>query len=252
MSLILHSELELLFARLKAENKRVVVVANIGTTLKGAVDDVDRILSLLYAAGFTEKEFFLHLDGALFGMMLPFVEAAEKKKETDAGREGEETQTITFKKPGIGSISVSGHKFLGSPVPCGIVITRKQYIERLSQDISYIASRDATILGSRNGHAPVFMWYALVKKGQEGVTQDILSCVENAEYMRDKLTAQGIDKVLLNKNSCTVVFERPRSEDFVKKWQLACDKDLCHVVVMPNVSKTKIDEFIADLVTNGM
>lgn len=30
---------------------------------------------------------------------------------------------VTFKKP-IGSISVSGHKFVGSPVPCGVVMTR--------------------------------------------------------------------------------------------------------------------------------
>lgn len=30
---------------------------------------------------------------------------------------------VTFRKP-IGSISVSGHKFVGSPVPCGVVMTR--------------------------------------------------------------------------------------------------------------------------------
>lgn len=222
----------LLIARSKGQ--RVVIVANIGTTIRGAIDDVDSMLAIIEKIGFAEGEYFVHLDGALFGMMLPFVE------EIDA-------QTITFAKSGISSISVSGHKFLGSPVPCGIVITRKKFIERLSQDITYIASRDATILGSRNGHAPLFMWYALVKKGNDGITQDIRDCIENAEYMRDLLIKSGVDHVLLNPRSCTVVFARPPSEEFVKKWQLACDAHLCHVVVMPNVGKDKIDEFVADL-----
>lgn len=39
---------------------------------------------------------------------------------------------VTFKKP-IGSISVSGHKFIGAPMPCGVVITRQRYVMALSQ-----------------------------------------------------------------------------------------------------------------------
>ena len=223
---------------IKAAKKHIVVVVNIGTTIKGAIDNVDTVLSLIEQAGFVEGEYFVHLDGALFGMMLPFVEEAQSPGQL---------KSITFRKSGIGSISVSGHKFLGSPVPCGVVITRKQYIDRLSQDISYIASRDATILGSRNGHAPLFLWYTLVKKDNQKMNQDIQSCIENAEYMRDALLSYGVEKVLLNDRSCTVVFQRPKSESFIKKWQLACDADLSHVVVMPNVGKDKIDEFVDEL-----
>lgn len=32
---------------------------------------------------------------------------------------------VSFRKP-IGSVSVSGHKFIGAPVPCGVVITRQR------------------------------------------------------------------------------------------------------------------------------
>ena len=39
---------------------------------------------------------------------------------------------VTFRKP-IGSVSVSGHKFIGAPVPCGVVITRQRYVEALSR-----------------------------------------------------------------------------------------------------------------------
>jgi len=53
---------------------------------------------------------------------------------------------ITFKKP-IGSVTISGHKFMGCPIPCGIALTRLEYINVFSKDVEYIASRDATITG---------------------------------------------------------------------------------------------------------
>ena len=50
-------------------------------------------------------------------LQIPFVKAAPM---------------VTFKKP-IGSVSVSGHKFVGAPVPCGVVITRMRYVMALSR-----------------------------------------------------------------------------------------------------------------------
>jgi hypothetical protein len=35
---------------------------------------------------------------------------------------------------------------------------------------------------------------------------------------------------------------------FVKRWQLACEKTIAHVVVMPNVTKEKIYTFVNELV----
>lgn len=37
-------------------------------------------------------------------------------------------------------------------------------------------------------------------------------------------------RTMLNELSSTVVFERPREEAFVRKWQLACEGDIAHVV----------------------
>ena len=55
---------------------------------------------------------------------------------------------------------------------------------------------------------------------------------------------------MLNELSNTVVFERPKEEAFVRKWQLACQGDIAHVVVMPNVTLDKIEEFVTDLVAS--
>ena len=48
----------------------------------------------------------------------------------------------------------------------------------------------------------------------------------------------------LNEYSSTVIFEKPNNIDFIKKWQLACESDIAHVIVMPNITKDKIDTFI--------
>ncbi|KXZ55245.1 hypothetical protein GPECTOR_3g385 [Gonium pectorale] len=210
------------------QGKPAVLNVNIGTTVKGAVDDLDRILEILKETGYTEDRFFIHCDGALFGMMMPFL--------------SRDAPMVTFRKP-IGSVSVSGHKFVGAPVPCGVVITRFKYVMALSSDVEYLNSRDATIMGSRNGHAPIYLWYTLTKKGYEGMRRDVERCMRNAHM----LESAGI-RTMLNELSNTVVFERPKEEAFVRKWQLACEADIAHVVVMPNITVEKLEEFVSDYV----
>lgn len=57
--------------RLRANNdKPAIINVNIGTTVKGAVDDLDRILEVLTEEGFDEDRFYIHCDGALFGLMV--------------------------------------------------------------------------------------------------------------------------------------------------------------------------------------
>ena len=72
---------------------------------------------------------------------------------------------VTFRKP-IGSVSVSGHKFVGAPVPCGVVITRKRYVMALSTDVEYLNSRDATIMVRQqpSAHLPVGAVTAIAKQ----------------------------------------------------------------------------------------
>lgn len=41
--------------------------------MKGAVDDLDLVIETLRETGFGDDRFFIHCDGALFGLMMPFV-----------------------------------------------------------------------------------------------------------------------------------------------------------------------------------
>ncbi|KAL3504427.1 hypothetical protein ACH5RR_034268 [Cinchona calisaya] len=212
------------------KEKPAIINVNIGTTVKGAVDDLDLVIQSLEESGFSHDRFYIHCDGALFGLMMPFVKRAPK---------------VTFKKP-IGSVSVSGHKFVGCPMPCGVQLTRLEHINALSRNVEYLASRDATIMGSRNGHAPIFLWYTLNRKGYKGFQKDVQKCLRNAHYLKGRLRQAGIS-AMLNELSSTVVFERPQDEEFVRRWQLACEGNMAHVVVMPNVTIEKLDDFLNEL-----
>lgn len=132
-------------------------------------------------------------------------------------------------------------------MPCGVQLTRLEHINALSRNVEYLASRDATIMGSRNGHAPLFLWCTLNRKGYKGFQKEVQKCLRNAHYLKDRLIGAGISG-MLNELSSTVVFERPKDEEFVRKWQLACERNMSHVVVMPSVTVEKLDDFLDELV----
>jgi len=215
----------------KNRDKPAIINVNIGTTVKGAVDNLDRILDILETLEIPRDRYHIHCDGALFALMMPFIEGG--------------SDLLSFEK-NIDSIAVSGHKMLGCPMPCGIAICRKEHVQKVEQHIAYLNSVDTTIMGSRNGQAALYMWYSLRKKGLEGIERDVRHCMDTAKYLRDQLTEAGII-CRLNDMSSTVVLERPMDDNFIKRWQLACEEDIAHVVVMPNVTIGKIDKFVEEL-----
>lgn len=217
------------FEELIRENRDspAIINLNIGTTMKGAIDNLDVVLDILERNSI--KDYYIHCDGALSGAMLPFIEDAPQ---------------ANFNKP-IGSVSISGHKFIGSPLPCGVVLTRKAYLEKIETSIEYIGSKDTTILGSRNGHSPLILWYALKTRGHEGLAEETAFCIQNAQYLFKQLSLMNYS-CMLNDFSNTVVFQKP-SELLCRKWQLATQENLAHMVVMQNIDQQKINTFIDEL-----
>jgi histidine decarboxylase len=211
----------------KNKEKKIIININIGTTVKGAVDNIDKICKIIEKNNIKRENFYIHCDGALFAMIIPFIK---------------DVPQLSFKYP-IDSISVSGHKMIGCPMPCGVIVTRKENIKRLENKIEYLNSLDTTIMGSRNGQTSLYLWYGLRKKGYEGIKQDVFFSIENAKYLNSQLNKNRISS-FINNNSNTVIFEKPNNIDFIKKWQLACEEDITHIIVMPNITKIKIDIFV--------
>ena len=204
-----------------------IILANVGTTMKGALDDVSKIRKVLDELAV--PNYYIHCDAALSGMILPFVK----------------NSTPFDFAAGADSISISGHKFIGSPIPCGVVLAKKHNVEKISKFIEYVGTRDTTITGSRNGLTPLFLWYAIKREGLEGFKQKVKDCLELAEYARKKIKAIGY-RAWRNKFSTTVYFDRPPKK-IVDKWQLAPYEEIAHLIVMPNITKDQIDDFVKDL-----
>lgn len=214
---------------LGAEPETPIIFANIGTTMKGAVDDVVRIKEIL--KDLKIKSYYIHCDAAFFGAVLPFLPEFE-------------SQPFDFRL-GIDSIAISGHKMIGTPFPCGVVLTKNSHLNEIGQQVEYIGSADNTITGSRNGVSPLFLWYEL-KCTKEGKMKDMVECcLERAGYAVKKFNEYGING-WRNKNSIIVVFPRP-SEKTCRKWQLACEKDIAHMITLPHVPNKLIDRIVADV-----
>jgi histidine decarboxylase len=208
-------------------DKPAVIFANIGTTMTEAKDDIKKIRRILDDLVITK--FYIHSDAALAGGIAPFLDPRPP---------------FDF-KDGVDSISVSGHKSFGSPIPCGVVIAKKSNVSRIARSISYIGSLDTTITGSRNGLTPIFLWYTIKNLGKEGLKKRIHKALALADYTQRKLADMGI-AAWRNTDSLTVVF--PEAPDAIKeKWQLATADGRSHVIVMPHVSRKQIDLFINDL-----
>ncbi len=204
----------------------VIFIANIGTTMKGAVDDVSRVREIIDDLAITN--FYIHADAALSGMVLPFVD---------------EPQPYGF-DAGFDSVAVSGHKMIGSPMPCGVALTRREYVGRIARSIEYVGVLDTTLTGSRNAITPLMLWYAFEQHGLDGFREIVGECISVAEYAVSRFNDSGIP-AWRNRNSVTVVFPRP-SEEVIRRWQLAPYEDIAHLIAMPHVTREIIDRVVDD------
>lgn len=210
-------------------HRPAVIVANIGTTMTEAKDDVPAIRKILRESAIHSH--YIHCDAALAGTYLALL---EDEPDFDFAH-------------GADSIAISGHKFIGSPIPCGVVIVKKNYKERIGRSVPYIGTLDTTISGSRNGHSPVFLWYAVKQIGRAGLKARAESSLQLAEYTLQQLQGMGI-QAWRNHNAITVIFAKPPKEICIK-WQLATEGEWSHIICMPGVKKETIDAFLCDVVT---
>ncbi|MXZ87257.1 MAG: histidine decarboxylase [Dehalococcoidia bacterium] len=202
----------------------VIVMANIGTTMKGAIDDLGRVRAILEDLAITSH--YIHADAALSGMILPFVD---------------DPQPYGF-DAGIDSVSLSGHKVIGAPLPCGVVLTKREYVNAVARSVEYLGTLDTTVPGSRSGFTPLILWYALEHYRLDGLRRLVGDMLDTAAYAVERFNENGIP-AWRNRNSVTVVFPRP-SEEVVRRWQLAPLGDIAHVITMPHVTRETVDEIV--------
>lgn len=205
----------------------VIVVATVGTTMTEAVDSVPEILAQLDAAGVPPEQRYIHVDAALAGVPL----ALDGHPSCDLGV--------------VDSLAISGHKFLATPEPCGVVLTRDSYREKLARAVAYIGGVDATIAGSRSGHTVLQLWWALRSLTLAEHRQRAERARAVAEYTVRRLTAIGW-QAWRHEHAFTVVIESP-PQPVIERWSLATADGWSHIICVPGVTRDMVDRLVAHL-----
>jgi histidine decarboxylase len=219
---------EELHAARRAGRAQAIVVLNVGTTMTGAIDDLPSIRAALRDVGIDEA--YLHADAALSGLLLPFLDAPPPWCFAD----------------GVDSIAISGHKMIGTPSPCGVVLARRSLVQPFSRSGHYIRDLlDSTIAGSRSGLNALYLWYAVESLGREGLRDNAQAAVASARWLVSTLRAYGIE-AWRNEHAIAVLFPAP--PDWVRsKWSLQVSGGLAHVVTLPHVTRDKLAHFAREL-----
>lgn len=215
-----------------------LIIATLGTSFKGAYDDVEGIVAQLRQHQI--EQFYLHVDAALGGLFLPFLTARAGERSALSDR----VPVFDFRLP-IGSIAVSGHKTLGTPVPCAVLMTLRRYLVEEGETIDYIGTRDSTLSGSRSGLAPILLWYAIATQGFQGLRQRALQMLAMADYATQRLRQAGVN-AWKNDLGLAVVFDRPPAW-IVRKWSLATSGHSAHIFTMHHVTQKLVDSLAEDL-----
>ena len=210
-------------------DRAATIVATAGTTMTEAVDDVGAIVAICQRLAVTRRR--IHVDAALSGIPLALLPDADRP-------------AFDF-IAGATSMVVSGHKFLSTLMPCGVLVYAQTPYAVVGGRVSYTGSTDTTITGSRSGHTPLILWHILRTLGEEGLRARADAARELAAYTHRQLLAIGWE-ARLNPHAITVVLRIP-PQVVRDKWVLADDGQWSHIVCAPGVTMSQIKDFISDL-----
>ncbi|MEV6974949.1 histidine decarboxylase [Kitasatospora sp. NPDC093806] len=240
-----------------AKGHPIFVNLNLGSTFKGAHDDVrqacERLLPVFERHGLLRCEpaaggpgaaprrgFWIHVDGALGAGYVPFQRmAAEDPAAYGWTPEADLPEfdfgiTLPTRESGdvdmVSSIAMSGHKWPGVPWPCGVFLTKTKYQLEPPSQPEYIGAPDSTFAGSRNGFSPLVLWDHLSRHSYRDQVDRIRRAQDLAGYLEHGLRALEDEHGLelwpaRTPGAITVRFRKPSAE-LVAKWSLSCENVL--------------------------
>lgn len=223
-------------------NNTLIVNCNMGTTITGAVDDIVSIKQILDDFP-TSINYTIHMDGAMYGMLLPILQPLGYIENY-------------FKY--ANTLSISFHKYLGLPQPCGMCLTKKSFLDftyKINDRIIEYAGNiiDTTVSGSRSGFNVLLIYHTIFNALNMHINNDrLIDLVQKdlakAENFYKKLVLNlGKDKVFWVRNQFNILIKKP-SHTLVKKYQLMVFNDYVVICVLANVTNRLINDFIQDVV----
>lgn len=214
----------------KHRDRPLIVVATAGTTITEWVDNVAKIKAILRDSC---APHYVHVDAALSGIPLALLP--------------EQAHTPFDFSAGADAITVSGHKFVGTTEPCGVLVVRDGLHRRLTRYVDYTASEHTTINGSRSGRTPLLLWWAFDQWGLQGLSKRASDARAVAAYALDRLRSEISTEWFRNLPGFTLVFPGELPPEITDKWALATSAGRTHLITMPGVTRPDVDEFVEDL-----
>ncbi len=189
-------------------------------------DDITKIRSILKEKSITG---YIHADAAFDGMILPFIDT-----------------TLAYRlDQDIDSISISGHKLIGSPIPCGIVLIKREHLNN-NNHVIYINNFDCTIGGSRSSLAPLILWSGIKRHGLNGFKNFVSQCINQAEKYCAIFNKHNIPAWRFN-DAMSIILER-QPEIFLKKWRAPSNEKFTTLMALPKLNELMVQEIIDDIV----
>ena len=218
--------------------KYFIVVANMGTTMFGSVDDPKVFTKILKEE---QLPFRLHIDGAYGGFVYPF---------------GEFENQINFSNPDIASITIDAHKMLQAPYGTGIFVCRKGLIENvLTSEAKYVEGMDLTLCGSRSGANAVAVWVILTTYGPHKWYEKISVIKMRTNWLCKQLDQLGV--IYFREPEMNIVTIRSECvpEDVAHKYNLVPQShdesnQWFKIVLMDHVEIEHLKDFIQDMVSS--
>lgn len=216
-----------------------ILVPTIGTTGIEAVDDAAAARAAVLEMG--AHGVWVHADAALAGLPRALQSAPPSGARLDSGV--------------LDSLSISGHKFLGTPASAWFVMRTRWLFE--APTLPYTGDVDNTPEGCRRGQDALCWWYVLDKLGPDGLRERAETSRYQAALLEERLAEVGV-RSWRHDGAFTVVLLDPPPV-LVKKYGLATyprltysgiprdDHRIGHVVTMPGVKPAVLDEFVADM-----
>lgn len=250
--------------------RKFLIVLTAGTTNLGSVDQIPEISGILDSL---KKELgisaYIHVDAAFGGFVLPFLEPDYR---------------FGFQNELVGSLSLDAHKMGYTPYSSGVFLCRKGFLKYTETPATYLGCHaDSTVCGSRSGSIPAACLANLYFLGQKGYSRKLSRCLENLQYLKESIQAlhrKGMQRIRFypsRMNVLTVWLPKEIADALQKKkdGELSIRERFCipyddsfpsdlkariwnpeikgkrtqvfRFVVMPHVTRKKIDRFINEL-----
>ena len=213
----------------------IAVVGTVGTAELGAVDPIDKLSDIAL-----EYEFYLHVDAALGGLILPFLENAP---------------TFDFRLKGVKSITVDPHKMGLATVPAvGILFRDSACLEHIKTETPYLTEDvQYTFVGTKSGASVAATWAVFESLGREGFTKTVNRCLRLTKTLSASLESRGFN--LVTKPALNIVaFRSSNSKLLVKALRqrggfvsYVPRLDCVRIIVMPHLRKRHVAAFLKDL-----